>query len=135
MLIQLLLSSQLFLLPLSYSYITKQWILLFSFTISYLGSTQYYINYKDGENVHHLIDVITARTGAIIDFFYTFYYIKPYYLSFLLLHNVTVTYLLSRICYQYKHPLWVIIHLYFHICTTFTWVLITFEGNNQLLIN
>ena len=131
MLIQLLLSSQLFLISIWYAYITQQKILIFSFTISYLGSTQYYINYHPNGK-YHLIDLVTARTGAMINFLYTFYYIKPYYLSILLLHNITLIYILSYTLYYYKEPIWVKIHIYFHIWTTITSLLITYEGNCYL---
>ena len=134
MFIQLLLSSQLFLPSIWYAYITQQRILLFSFTMSYLGSTQYYINYERDE-LYHGIDLVTARTGAMIDFFYTLYYIKPYYLSIVLIHNVTLTYLLSNIFYYYKEPIWLTMHIYFHIWISITCFLITCEGNRQSIIS
>ena len=134
MFVPLLLSSQLFLPSIWYAYITQQRILLFSFIMTYLGSTQYYINY-DGDEMYHRIDVIIARTTAIINFFYTIYYIKPYYLSIVLLHNMTLTYLLSCILYHYNEPLWLTMHIYFHIVANITATLITYEGNSLSILN
>lgn len=134
MFVPLLLSSQLFLPSIWYAYITQQRILLFSFIMTYLGSTQYYINY-DGDEMYHRIDVIIARTTAIINFFYTIYYIKPYYLSIVLLHNMTLTYLLSCILYHYNEPLWLTMHIYFHIVANITATLITYEGNRLSILN
>ena len=133
MFIPLLLSSQLFLPSIWYAYITQQQILLFSFLMTYLGSTQYYINYERDE-IYHRIDLVTARTGAMINFFYTLYYIKPHYLSIVLLHNMTLTYLLSHIFYYYKEPIWLTMHIYFHIWVSITTILITYEGNRQQII-
>ena len=133
MFIPLLLSSQLFLPSIWYAYTTQQHILLFSSTMTYLGSTQYYINYERDE-IYHRIDLVTARTGAMINFFYTLYYIKPHYLSIVLLHNMTLTYLLSCIFYYYKEPIWLTMHIYFHIWASITIILITYEGNRQQII-
>ena len=133
MFIPLLLSSQLFLPSIWYAYITQQHILLFSFTMSYLGSTQYYIN-NERDELYLRIDLMTARTGAVINFLYTLYYVKPYYLSIVLLHNITLTYLLSCIFHYYKESIWLTMHIYFHIWVSITTILITYEGNRQQII-
>lgn len=134
MLVPLLLSSQLFLPSIWYAYITQQHVLLFSFIMVYSGSTQYYINYE-GDEIYHRIDLVTARIGIMINFFYTLYYIKPYYLSIVLLHNITLTYLLSCMLHYYEESVWLTMHIYFHIWANITAFLITYEGNRQHVIH
>lgn len=133
MFVPLLLSSQLFLPSIWYAYVTQQRILMISFTMTYLGSTQYYINYE-GDEMYHRIDVFIARTTALINCMYTLYYIKPYYLSLVLLHNMTLTYFLSCIFYDYNNPIWLYMHMYFHIVANITAHFITYEGNRQSAI-
>lgn len=127
MFVLLLCSTQLFIPSILFAYATHQRTLTFSFLISYIGSSLYYINY-DGSEVFHALDLYTARTSAIINFLYAWWYVKPFYMSVILLNNVIMTYMHSCILYYYSDPTWVYAHIYFHIWTEITRLVITYEG-------
>lgn len=130
----LLISSQLFLPSIYFSLITYQYSLTCSLVTTYVGSSLFYI-YNKENNLFHKIDLITARTTCIFNFIYTFIYIQPVYISFILLHNMALPYFISCMMYYNKNPLWYKMHIYFHIWANITAFIVIYEAYYQNQIN
>ena len=123
---ELFMSSQLFLISISYSIIRSQFLLTFSLITTYTGSSLFYIFYKEN-GFFHKLDIVTSRTTCVFNLMYTLIYMRPIYISFILLHNMVLTYIISCIMYYNKNPLWYKCHIYFHIWTNITALIIITE--------
>ena len=133
----LFMSSQLFLPSIYYSLISSQYLLACSLITTYTGSSLFYMFHKEN-GFFHKVDLITARTTCVFNLIYTLMYMRPLYISFVLLHNMTLTYIISCMMYYNKNPLWYKCHVYFHIWSNITaFIIITeiYAQNQEILKN
>ena len=123
---RLFMSSQLFLPSIYYSLMSSQYLLTCSLITTYTGSSMFYIFNKE-YGFFHKVDLITSRTTCLFNLVYTLIYMRPIYASFILLHNMVLTYAISCIMYYNKNPLWSKCHVYFHIWSNITAFIIITE--------
>ena len=106
------LSTQLFLFPIIYAYRLRQDILFSSYSLAYVASVSHHYTNEKNSNFH-LFDIYTSRLSTIINFWFASQKL-PFHYNFLLLNNLTVTYLLSCSLYDLDHPYAILSYVYFH---------------------
>lgn len=118
-------STQFFLFPIFYAYRLKQYTLLFSYLLAYTASMSYHINDQYG-SIFYLLDLFSSRLSTIINFSYSFNKL-PFHYNFLLLNNLTVTYLYSCFLYQLNHEYAVVSYIYFHFWVSLSAILLSYN--------
>ena len=118
-------STQSFIIPICLSFYYQQYLLFCTYLMMYSGSTIYHLNDKCKKK--RLVDLTTSRLGGIITFYYHISHTNNISFPIVLLHNITSLYVIFRLLHYYQNILWIHIHVYFHIVTSFTLVCVCMD--------
>lgn len=128
----LVLSTQLFLIPVFYAYTKELFDFMCVYFLMYISSSLYH---STNIKATHIVDLVTARSGCVVVFYMYYNCNTNDILPFLILHNIIVCYLKScRIYYYEKSRTYIYYHMYFHFVSMLSWMYIVDDCKKCKLI-